>query len=269
MKIVRFETGEGRIHLGRQRDDGAVERLDGELFDGLAPTGEVRQPRRILAPLIPTTVYCIGANYRRHCDECNVAYPEQPIVFMKGANALVDPGQPIVMPSVCDGDEVDYEGELAVVIGKRCKNVSRERALDYVLGYTCANDVSARNWQKNRGGGQWCRGKGFDTFLPLGPALVTGDEIPDPAELTLRTWVNGDLRQESPTNDMIFDIPELIAFLSSGTTLLPGTVILTGTPHGVGLGFDPPRMLRPGDEVRIEIDRIGALVNPVATEAQA
>ena len=161
---------------------------------------------------------------------------------------------------------VDYECELAVVIGRPCKNVSRANALDYVLGYTCANDVSARDWQVKRGGGQWCRGKFFDTFAPLGPCLVTRDEIPNPNTLRLRTILNGETVQDWNTSDMIFDVPTLIEFLSGSTTLLPGTVILTGTPHGVGMAGKPPRWLKAGDEVTIEIEKIGALTNPVALE---
>jgi 2-keto-4-pentenoate hydratase/2-oxohepta-3-ene-1,7-dioic acid hydratase in catechol pathway len=163
-------------------------------------------------------------------------------------------------------DEVDYECELAVVIGRAGKNISRQKALSHVAGYTCANDVSARDWQIKRGGTQWCRGKSFDTFCPLGPCLVTPDEIPDPNALRIRTTINGEVRQDWNTNDMIFDVPALIEFLSGSTTLLPGTVILTGTPHGVGMAQKPPRWLQPGDSVSVEIEGIGTLTNPVASE---
>jgi 2-keto-4-pentenoate hydratase/2-oxohepta-3-ene-1,7-dioic acid hydratase in catechol pathway len=172
-----------------------------------------------------------------------------------------------VLPRCLESQEVDYECELAVVIGRRCKNVPKESALDYVLGYTCANDVSARDWQGKWGGSQWCRGKTFDTFAPLGPCLVLKDEIPDPSALKIRTVLNGQVMQDWNTGDMIFDVPTLIAFLSGSTTLLPGTVILTGTPHGVGFARKPPVFLQPGDSVTIEIDRIGALTNPVVAEA--
>ena len=161
---------------------------------------------------------------------------------------------------------MDYECEIAVVIGKRCKNVSRADALTYVLGYTCANDVSARDWQRNGGGGQWCRGKTFDTFAPLGPVLVTRDEIPNPNSLRIRTILNGDTLQDWNTDDMIFDVPAIIEFLSASTTLLPGTVILTGTPHGVGFARTPPVFLKAGDTVSIEIENIGTLTNPVINE---
>ena len=171
-----------------------------------------------------------------------------------------------MLPRGLATDEVDYEAELAVVIGKRCKNVPRDRALEYVLGYTCANDVSARDWQNKKGGSQWCRGKTFDTFAPLGPCLVTADEITNPNTLPIRTVINGEVLQDWNTDDMIFDVPALIEFLSGSTTLLPGTVILTGTPHGVGFARKPPRWLRPGDRVSIEIGRIGTLTNPVEVE---
>jgi 2-keto-4-pentenoate hydratase/2-oxohepta-3-ene-1,7-dioic acid hydratase in catechol pathway len=172
-----------------------------------------------------------------------------------------------VIPGHLPSAEVDYECELAVVIGRACKNVSRERALDYVLGYTCANDVSARDWQIRNGGGQWCRGKTFDTFAPLGPCLVTRDEIPNPNALKIATLLNGERMQDESTSDMIFDVPRLIEFLSGSTTLVPGTVILTGTPSGVGMARKPPRWLKPGDVVTVEIEKIGQLTNPVSAES--
>jgi 2-keto-4-pentenoate hydratase/2-oxohepta-3-ene-1,7-dioic acid hydratase in catechol pathway len=185
---------------------------------------------------------------------------------MKTPNSVQNPGEAIEIPAFMASAKVDYECELAVVIGRPCKNATRETALSYVLGYTCANDVSARDWQLEWGGGQWCRGKSFDTFSPLGPCLVTTDEIPDPQALGIRTILNGETVQDWSTRDMIFDIPALIAFLSGSNTLLPGTVILTGTPHGVGMAAKPPRWLKPGDEVSIEIEGIGWLTNPVVEE---
>ena len=171
-------------------------------------------------------------------------------------------------PTKLASDEVDYECELAVVIGKPCKNVSRENALDYVLGYTCANDVSARDHQIKLGGGQWCRGKFFDTFAPLGPCLVTTDEITNPNDLKIATILNGQRVQDWTTSDMIFDIPAIIEYLSGSTTLVPGTVILTGTPQGVGMAAKPnPVWLKEGDSVSIEIEKIGTLTNPVVNEA--
>ena len=192
--------------------------------------------------------------------------PEFPIVFMKSPASVIQNGESIVLPRRLRSDQVDYEGELAVIIGERCKNVAKKDALRCVLGYTCANDVSARDWQKQWGGSQWCRGKTFDTFCPLGPRVVPREEIPDPNNLRIRTVVSGEVLQDCNTNDMIFDVPTLIEFLSGSTTLLPGTVILTGTPHGVGMARTPPRWLKAGDTVTIEVEKIGALTNPVVEE---
>jgi 2-keto-4-pentenoate hydratase/2-oxohepta-3-ene-1,7-dioic acid hydratase in catechol pathway len=211
-------------------------------------------------------VLCIGLNYRQHALETKAPLPTWPVLFMKTISSVQHPGEPIVLPRWMRSGKVDFEGELAVVIGRACKNVARADALEYVLGYTCANDVSARDWQKEGGGSQWCRGKSFDTFCPLGPCLVTADEIPDPSALRVRTTVSGEVMQDCATSDMIFDVPALIEFLSGSTTLLPGTVILTGTPHGVGVARTPPRFLQPGDRVSVEISGIGALENPVLEE---
>jgi 2-keto-4-pentenoate hydratase/2-oxohepta-3-ene-1,7-dioic acid hydratase in catechol pathway len=205
-------------------------------------------------------------NYRHHAAESGAPIPQHPVLFHKAVSALQNPGDAIEIPTKLASQQVDYECELAVVIGKRCKNVSKADALSYVLGYTCANDVSARDWQREWGGSQWCRGKTFDTFCPLGPCLVTADEIPNPNALQIKTVVNGEVLQDWNTNDMIFDVPTLIEFLSGSTTLLPGTVILTGTPHGVGMARKPPRWLQGGDSVTIEIERIGKLTNPVVVE---
>ena len=182
---------------------------------------------------------------------------------LKGINSLQDPGKAIRNPDIAGCTELDYEGELAVVIGKTCLNVSEEDALNYVMGYTCANDVSARDWQLKWGESQWVRGKSFDTFCPLGPCLVTPDEIPDPQKLSIKTVLNGTTVQQSNTSKMLFSIRKLISFLSQDNTLLPGTVILTGTPEGVGMACNPPRWLKPGDRVSIEIGSIGELSNPV------
>ncbi|HRJ71339.1 MAG TPA: fumarylacetoacetate hydrolase family protein [Terrimicrobiaceae bacterium] len=266
MKILRYLDPQGLIHFASQKPDGTAERLTGDLYAGLAPTGEAAAVAKVLAPLVPNALLCIGLNYKHHAAESGMKAPEIPILFVKGNNTLQNPGDPIEIPTHLPSDEVDYECELAVVIGKACKNVKRENALDYVLGYTCANDVSARDWQIKKGGGQWCRGKFFDTFAPLGPVLVTTDEIPNPNALGIRTIINGETVQDWNTNDMIFDVPALIEFLSGSTTLLPGTVILTGTPHGVGLAAKPPRWLKAGDTVTIEIDGIGKLTNPVVNE---
>jgi 2-keto-4-pentenoate hydratase/2-oxohepta-3-ene-1,7-dioic acid hydratase in catechol pathway len=266
MKIIRYQDHLGNLRHAALQADGSAQKLAGNIFEAAKLTDEKAEVARLLAPLEPATIICIGLNYRRHAQETNAKIPQFPVVFFKGLNTVQHPGQPILLPTQLKSDEVDYEGELAVVIGKRCKNVSRATALDHVFGYTCANDVSARDWQKERGGGQWCRGKSFDTFCPLGPCLVTRDEIPNPNALALRTIVSGEVLQDWNTNDMIFDVPTLIEFLSGSTTLLPGTVILTGTPHGVGMARTPRRWLHAGDTVSVEIEKIGTLTNPVAEE---
>lgn len=266
MKILRYLDGNGQIQHAAQETDGSLFRIAGNLLESFSVTRERADVRKVLAPLVPTQILCIGLNYRKHAEETGAKIPEYPVLFMKGVNAVQNPGDPIWLPRALASQEVDYEGELGVVIGKTARNVSRERALEHVLGYTCANDVSARDWQKRLGGGQWCRGKTFDTFAPIGPVLVTAEDIPNPNALELTTTVNGELLQASNTSDMIFDVPRLIEFLSGSTTLLPGTLILTGTPSGVGMARTPPRWLAPGDRVVVEIERIGKLENPVINE---
>jgi len=269
MKIIRYQDSSGNIRYGALRADGGALLIEGDIFGDFAVTDQPAEMAKLLAPVAPSELLCIGLNYRQHAIETNKPIPEFPVLFMKGINAAQHPGDPIVLPRALRSDEVDYEAELAVVIGKTCKNVPRERALDYVLGYTCANDVSARDWQGRWGGGQWCRGKTFDTFAPLGPCLVTPEDVPDPNALRLRCIIDGEVLQDSTTADMIFDVPRLIEFLSGSTTLYPGAVILTGTPSGVGMARTPPRWLRPGDTVIIEIEAVGRLANPVMEEASA
>jgi len=266
MKIIRFLDEEGLAHYGALQDDGTAKVLSESPLDSLDVSEDHRKISKLLAPIEPTAILGIGLNYRRHAEESGARIPEYPILFVKTPNTLQNPNDPILLPTHLKSDEVDYECELAVVIGKTCKNATRETALSYVLGYTCANDVSARDWQIKRGGGQWCRGKCFDTFCPLGPVIVTADEIPNPNSLAIRTLVNGIELQSWNTDDMIFDVAGLIEFLSGSTTLLPGTVILTGTPHGVGMAQKPPKWLQNGDTVSIEIEGIGTLTNPVQNE---
>jgi 2,4-diketo-3-deoxy-L-fuconate hydrolase len=219
------------------------------------PEAEVR----IGVPFVPRNVLCIGLNYKDHAEESNTPLPEQPVVFAKLTSCISAPGAPIVLPP--DTKEVDYEAEFAVVIGRNCRGVSAKNALDYVAGYTCLNDVSARDFQ--RGDGQWVRAKSQDTFGPMGPYLVTSEDIPDPQRLPIRCWVTGQLLQDSNTDKMIFGVRELIAFISRGITLEPGDVISTGTPHGVGFARTPPIFLKPGDEVVVEVQGVGRLSNPV------
>jgi 2-keto-4-pentenoate hydratase/2-oxohepta-3-ene-1,7-dioic acid hydratase in catechol pathway len=269
MKIIRYQSPSGEIGYAQAHADGTATQLRGSLFDGFTPTAEAAPIARILAPLTPTAILCIGLNYRQHAAETNAPLPDFPVLFFKNPASVQHPGEPIVLPRWMNSAKVDFECELAVVIGKRARNVPRERALDYVAGYTCANDVSARDWQKEGGGSQWCRGKSFDTFAPLGPCLVTPDEIPNPNALRIRTIIGGETLQDSNTGDMIFDIPTLIEFLSGSTTLVRGTVILTGTPSGVGMARTPQRWLKAGESVTIDIEKIGALTNPVIEEDAA
>jgi 2-keto-4-pentenoate hydratase/2-oxohepta-3-ene-1,7-dioic acid hydratase in catechol pathway len=267
MKIIRYSDPQGIIHYGSELADGSALRIAGDIFGTHTVTTEKADVEKLLAPVAASQVLCIGLNYRQHAAETNAKIPERPILFVKGINTVQNPGDPIELPVKLASHEVDYECELAIVIGKSCKNVSRDNALDYVLGYTCANDVSARDWQIKFGGSQWCRGKTFDTFAPLGPCLVTTDEITNPNALRISTLLNGERVQDSNTSDMIFDVPAIIEFLSGSTTLVPGTVILTGTPQGVGMAAKPnPRWLKEGDVVSIEIEKIGTLTNPVINE---
>lgn len=269
MKILRYLDSQSAVGFACLHEDGTSEILTGDWLGGFSRTGKTAEVAKVLAPVAPAAVYCAGLNYRKHASETGARIPQFPVLFMKAPSAVQNPGDPILLPTRLASDEVDYECELAVVIGKPAKNVPRAVALDYVAGYTCANDVSARDWQIRFGGSQWCRGKTFDTFLPLGPHLVTPDEIPDPNALAIRTILNGETMQDENTADMIFDVPALIEFFSGSTTLLPGTVILTGTPSGVGMARKPPLWLKAGDSVTVEIEKIGRLTNPVENERSA
>jgi 2-keto-4-pentenoate hydratase/2-oxohepta-3-ene-1,7-dioic acid hydratase in catechol pathway len=264
MKIIRYEDFSGETHYAAERAEGGYVRIEGEPFGKLSLTQQVADVRKILAPVAPVAIWCIGQNYRQHAAEVGMSAGEYPVAFMKSVNTVQHPGEPILIPSHAGTNELDYEGELVVVIGKSCKDVSREHALDFVAGYVCGNDVSARDWQLKKGGTQWCRGKSFDSFAPIGPCLVTPDEITNPNALRIQTTVNGRTMQDGNTADMIRDVPALIEFLSQSTTLLPGTLIFTGTPHGVGMAQKPPLWLKPGDEVSVTIEKIGTLTNPVA-----
>lgn len=266
MKIIRYQAESGPAYAA-QMPDGAWHELDGDIFSRFDVSKRILSGSpRPLAPIVPTNLIGIALNYRKHAEETGKGIPERPVWFMKSTGAFQHPGEPIILPRTGGSQKVDYEGELAVVIGRSCKNVSKEEALSYVLGYTIANDVSARDWQYEWGGGQFCQAKSFDTFCPLGPVLVTRDELPNPNSLRLRTTLNGRVVQDWTTSDMVFDVATLIAFLSRSRTLPVGTVLLTGTPHGVGAASKPPHWLRAGDTVSIEIERIGTLTNPVTEE---
>ena len=208
----------------------------------------------------PGKIICVGLNYRDHAEEQGVELPEEPLLFAKWPNALIGPGDPIVIPPLVT--RCDYEAELGVVIGERVGRVSKENALEAVRGYVCANDVSARDLQFKDG--QWTRGKSVDTFCPVGP-LVPAAEVADPHALRIRAIVSGEVLQDSTTANLIFGVDEIISYASQTLTFEPGDLILTGTPAGVGVFRDPPRLLRPGDEVTIEIEGLGALTNPVVS----
>jgi 2-keto-4-pentenoate hydratase/2-oxohepta-3-ene-1,7-dioic acid hydratase in catechol pathway len=240
VRIIRYSDADGKIGHASEEADGSAFAIRGDIFGEFEVTKMTAQVEHRLAPVVPSTIWGIGLNYKLHAKETGSKIPDYPILFAKSPSALQNPGGPIQIPTHLKSEEVDFECELAVVIGKACKNASREQALSYVLGYTCANDVSARDWQIKKGGSQWCRGKTFDTFAPMGPCLVTKDEILNPHTLRIQTVLNGKSVQDGNTDDMIFDIPALIEFLSGSTTLLPGTIILTGTPSGVGLARKPP-----------------------------
>ena len=215
-----------------------------------------------LAPVPdPQKIICLGLNYRDHAIESNMAIPEEPVLFSKFASALTGHGQPIVLPAV--SSQVDFEAELVVIIGRGGRFIPREHAMKHVAGYAVGHDVSARDWQLNKPGKQWLAGKTFDSFAPVGPDLVTRDELADPHALPIRLRLNGQTMQNSNTDQLIFKIDEVIAYLSQIMTLQPGDLIFTGTPPGVGMARKPPVWLAPGDVAEVEIEGLGTLVNPV------
>lgn len=266
MKIARFHNPAGDVCYGCLHPDGSTTLAGGDPLAGCTDTGKPAEVHKLLAPIEPLDILCIGLNYAKHAEEGGMPYPEFPVLFMKTSTAVQNPGDPVVLPRALRSDRVDYECELVVVIGRDCKNATQENALDFVAGYTCGNDISARDWQSKWGGGQYCRGKTFDTFAPMGPCLVTPDELTNPNDLKIKTTLNGRVMQDWTTADMIFSVPRLIEFLSGSTTLRAGTVIFTGTPHGVGFARNPPVWLQPGDEVSVEIEGIGVLTSPIVEE---
>ncbi len=253
MKLLRFQSTAGPSY-GTLNDDGTVSQLLGDPFgdfDLSATVGDAGS-LRLMAPVVPSKVIAVGLNYAAHAKETGMELPAFPILFFKPPTAVIGPGDAIVLPKI--SDHVEHECELGVVIGKVTRNVTESAALDYVFGLTCGNDISARDWQRKES--QWVRAKGFDTFLPLGPHVVTDL---DPSELQISTRVNGEIRQNSNTSDLIFSVPFLIADISKVMTLHPGDVIITGTPEGVSPILD-------GDTVEIEIEGIGKLSNLVIGE---
>lgn len=269
MKLIRFLSHENQLLYGLYNPEfpDQARIIRGDILGDFKVTSKLAKIHRLLSPISPCNILALGLNYRQHADETNVTYPEIPVLFIKATTSVVGHMSPIILPAA-GPDNVDYEAELAVIIGKKVKNVSPSEAMDCILGYTCANDVSARDWQIDKQKKQWARGKSFDTFCPLGPYLVTSDEIADPQNLRIRAILNGRTVQDSNTSYMIFDIPAIISDLSRSMTLLPGTVILTGTPEGVGFTRQPPLYLQENDTVTIELEKIGQLTNPVLREKQ-
>jgi 2-keto-4-pentenoate hydratase/2-oxohepta-3-ene-1,7-dioic acid hydratase in catechol pathway len=263
MKIVRYLDVDGRTRFGETSGPNLAHRIEGDIFGRHEVTHTEDEVVKRLAPVDPPNVFCIGLNYKAHAEESGAKFPEAPVIFIKATTTVTAPGAPIILPKSAPL-EVDYEAELAIVIGRQAHRVSEADALNYVFGYTCADDVSARDCQ-TRIDVQWARGKSFDTFCPLGPHLVTADEV-DGDHLGIRSVLNGNVMQDSNTSDMIFSCRHLVSYLSHQFTLLPGTVICTGTPEGVGFARKPPVFLRPGDEITIAIDQIGQLTNPVLAE---
>jgi 2-keto-4-pentenoate hydratase/2-oxohepta-3-ene-1,7-dioic acid hydratase in catechol pathway len=271
MRLVTFSTNNGSARAGILSGervlplDPPVREILAAGLGNLPPRGEPIALARVrLHPPVPDPqkIICVGQNYRDHCAEQNLPVPERPIIFAKFATSLAGPRDPIVLPRI--SAQIDFEIELAFVIGKGGKHIARESALEHVAGYMIFNDVTARDIQF--GDKQWVRGKSCDTFAPCGPALVTPDEVPDPHALALELRVNGVVMQKSNTNQMIFRVPELIAFLSQTITLTPGDIISTGTPPGVGVFRKPPVFLKPGDKVTCVVEKLGSLENACVAE---
>lgn len=239
-----------------------LDRIRSALPKGVATTSYDPSRAVLMAPVPdPSKIICLGLNYRDHAEESGMAIPSEPILFSKYPSALIGPGATIELPPA--SAEVDYEAELVFVVGRRGRDIPRDRAMEHIGGYTVGHDVSARDWQLNKPGKQWMAGKTFDTFAPVGPAVVTPDEVPDPHALGIRLRLNGETMQDSNTSQLIFRADEVIAYLSQIFTLEPGDLIFTGTPPGVGMARKPPVWLKDGDVVDVEIDGLGTLTNPV------
>ncbi len=257
MKIVRYQV-EGQIRYGEVEGD-RIYPCDGDPFTGLLKSQKAiaMGSVRLLAPVSPPNILCLGLNYRKHADEGGMPYPAAPLLFIKATTSLAGPGDPIVLPEAYQ-DSIDYEVELVIVIGKKARNVSEKEVPQVVLGYTIGNDVSNRSAQFKDG--QWARGKSHDTFCPIGPAIVTDL---DGDNLNLSCRLEGQTMQDSNTSDMIFSCRQIVSYLSKSMTLLPGTIIMTGTPQGVGFARKPPVFLKAGQTVECRIEGIGLLANPV------
>jgi 2-keto-4-pentenoate hydratase/2-oxohepta-3-ene-1,7-dioic acid hydratase in catechol pathway len=261
MKIARVRTPKGKTAHAVLRDGKAIV-AKGNILARWQETQETYplSDVRLLAPIEPPNILCFGRNYKAHAEEGGGDIPKAPILFLKSTTSLIGPDDPILIPE-CAPTQVDYEAELVVVMKKTARNVSEANALDYVLGCTCGHDVSARDCQRNDG--QWARAKSFDTFCPIGPWIETGL---DPANVRVQGRLNGQVMQDANTSLMIFSVAYLISYLSRGMTLLPGTILMTGTPAGCGFAQNPPRWLKPGDAYEVEIEGIGILRNPVVAE---
>jgi 2-keto-4-pentenoate hydratase/2-oxohepta-3-ene-1,7-dioic acid hydratase in catechol pathway len=263
MKVARIHTDAG-ARFAHERDGEFMDLGSGEQLPpagrATAATGGKRLTGRVLAPVVPSKIIAVGLNYRDHITEAGLAPPNEPLLFAKLPSSVIGPGDNIEIDQGLT-TRVDWEVELAVVIGREMRRVSRVAALSYVYGYTATNDVTARDLQLRDA--QWTRGKGLDTFGPVGPRIVTADEIDDPQSLLLSTRVNGETVQRCSTSEMLFSVAEILSFCSRAITLLPGDLVLTGTPWGCGEFMSPPRSLQPGDTVEVEVDRIGTLRNSV------
>jgi len=259
MKIVRYQKDD-EIAYGVLKDE-EISPIEGDIFGKFNPGPHKikREVVKLLAPVTPPDIIAIGLNYKKHADESGHTYPERPLIFIKLTSSLIGPEDKIVLPEMAP-DEVDYEAELVIVIGKKAKNIEIDDVQDYILGYTCGNDVSARDCQLHIDQ-QWARGKSFDTFCPLGPWIET--ELPDPDYCRIRSRLNGEIMQDSNTSDLIFGTRELVSYCSKNFTLYPGTIIMSGTPEGVGFARKPPVFLKHGDTIEIEIEGIGKLTNQV------
>ncbi|CEJ54548.1 Putative Fumarylacetoacetate hydrolase family protein [Penicillium brasilianum] len=275
-RLIRFLAKDGHVYYGDALLPTGISDIakatqarviTGDIFGTHRITDQIADVRMLLAPLARKdirTVRCLGLNYEQHAKESNLPIPKYPVLFFKPVTAISGPTDDIpVAPIAQEGEGLDYECELVIVIGKEARNVSEANALDYVLGYAVGNDVSHRDWQIKRGGGQWGLGKGFDGWAPLGPGIVSSKIIRDPNALQIGTKLNGKVVQSSSTKDMIFGVAKTIAFLSQGTTLLPGDLIFTGTPQGVGMGRKPQLWLKDGDQVEVSLEGVGSISNRV------
>ncbi|KAJ5953601.1 hypothetical protein N7454_000497 [Penicillium verhagenii] len=274
--LVRFLAKDGQVYYGDALLPSGVTDISkvtqakvikGDIFGQHRVTDQVAEVRTLLAPLARQdiqTVRCLGLNYEQHAKESNLPIPQYPVLFFKPVTAIAGPTDDIPVGQMAqEGEGLDYECELVIIIGKAARDVSESKALEYVLGYAVGNDVSHRDWQIKRGGGQWNLGKGFDGWAPFGPGIVSSQVITDPNALHISTKLNGKTVQSSSTKDMIFSVAKTIAFLSRGTTLLPGDVIFTGTPQGVGMGRKPALWLKDGDQVEVSLEGVGSCFNRV------